>query len=116
MASRPVPSRASRGDGGCPPDSGGGSRLNSRMLSFTDRARKIPRPSGTWQTPAWDRRCGGQPVASTPSMRIRPAEGRSSPDATRSSVVFPAPFGPSRATTALSGTTRLTSRSTVCDP
>src|SRR5436305_1876003 len=41
-----------------------------------------------------------------------PAVGRSSPAATLSSVVFPAPLGPSSATTDRSGTTRSTSRST----
>ena len=88
----------------------------SRMLSLTERARKMPRPSGTWQTPSWESRWGGQPVASTPSTSTRPDDGLSSPDATRSSVVFPAPLGPSSATTALSGTTRFTSRNTVCEP
>ena len=47
---------------------------------------------------------GFWPVTSSPSSTIRPSIGWISPDAVRSSVVLPAPFGPSRATTVESGT------------
>ncbi len=46
-----------------------------------------------------------------------PPGGRArSPDATRSSVLLPAPLGPSTATLARAGTVRLTPRSTVFSP
>ena len=42
------------------------------------------------------RRCGGTPVRSTPSSRMRPALGRSKPAISRKSVVLPQPEGPSQ--------------------
>src|SRR5258708_29448939 len=49
-------------------------------------------------------------------METSPRVGFSKPDATRRSVVLPAPLAPSNATTEASGTARVTSRSTVVSP
>ena len=43
------------------------------------------------------RRCGGTPVMSWPSIRMRPASGVSKPASMRSRVVLPQPEPPSRA-------------------
>ena len=47
--------------------------------------------------PVCAKRWAGHPVTSLPSSRIRPDCGWSSPEATRRSVVLPAPFDPSNA-------------------
>ena len=56
------------------------------------------RPSGAWATPARANWYAGLPVRSMPSTRTVPDVGAISPDATRATVVLPAPFGPTRAT------------------
>ena len=43
------------------------------------------------------RRCGGTPVMSCPSIRMRPLSGLSKPASRRSRVVLPQPEPPSRA-------------------
>src|SRR5579862_830226 len=55
------------------------------------------------------RRCGGTPVMSSPSIRMRPASGVSSPASRRKSVVLPQPEPPSRA----NSSPRAISRSTL---
>src|SRR5699024_5760347 len=55
-----------------------------RRLSSTVRSAKSWRPSGTW--------------ARAPSMWTRPEVGRSTPDKVSTRVDFPAPLGPTRAT------------------
>ena len=77
---------------------------------------KIPRPSGRWHTPRRANSCGRRPVSSTSSTTTRPDRGRTIPVAVRSTVVLPAPFGPSSATTSPRATERLTSRSTIESP
>ena len=85
-------------------------------FSFTVNDGKMPRPSGMWQMPCPTRRYGPSRVMSVPSSSTEPCRGRSRPDAIRNVVVFPAPFGPSNATTDESGTASDTSRSTVVSP
>ena len=55
-------------------------------------------------------------MTSSPLSRTRPLIGLMTPEATRKSVVLPAPFGPSSATTLASGTDKETSRSTTVSP
>ena len=74
------------------------------------------RPSMTWQIPSSARLLAVARVMSTPSNTIRPSSGRSRPEAIRIVVLFPAPFGPSNATTPPAGTDTETSRSTVVLP
>src|SRR5438093_1010598 len=50
--------------------------------------------------PATAMRCGGQPVMSEPSKRMRPALGVRRPEITLKVVVLPAPLGPIIAVTA----------------
>ena len=57
------------------------------------------------------RRCGGTPVMSWPSIRMRPASGVSKPAIMRSRVVLPQPEPPSRA----NSSPRAISRSTPID-
>ena len=59
----------------------------------------MPRPSGTWHNPARATDSAGARVISSSRSQIRPDIGRMSPETVRSRVDFPAPFGPSRATT-----------------
>src|SRR5580704_16181744 len=79
-----------------------------RRLSRTDRLGNTPRPSGIRQTPARARSRGAAPVTSRPPSRSRPDRTGWTPAATRSVVVLPAPFGPSRATTWPAATLRST--------
>src|ERR1700746_2706509 len=55
------------------------------------------------------RRCGGTPVMSSPSIRMRPESGVSSPANRRSKVLLPQPEPPSRA----NSSPRAISRSTL---
>ena len=82
------------------------SRLASRepYVDATSTFSNTVSPSngrGIWAVranPAWQRRCGGCRVTSTPSIRIRPASGVRSPAIRLSSVVLPAPLGPTMPT------------------
>ena len=56
---------------------------------------------------------GGTGVTSSPPITTEPASGCSSPATIRSSVDFPEPDGPSRATSDPSGTSSETSSSAV---
>src|SRR4051812_33129105 len=69
-----------------------------------------------WQMPARAYASAGLPRSETPSSVTRPPIGCRTPEATLSSVVFPAPLGPSRATTRPAGTRRETPRSTIESP
>jgi hypothetical protein len=51
-------------------------------------------------------------LAGTPNSSIDPSNNRASPRAPRTIVDFPAPFGPSSATTSPAATVRSTSRTT----
>ena len=53
--------------------------------------------------PAFVIACGGLPVTSSPSKRMRPAVGLYRPVSMLKNVVLPAPFGPIRLTIARSG-------------
>jgi hypothetical protein len=85
-------------------------------FSMTVSDGKMPRPSGRWQMPRRLYRCGASPVTSSPSKAMRPERGRTKPVAVRSSVVLPAPLGPSNAMTSPSPTVKSTPRSTVVSP
>ena len=80
---------------------------NWRFSSTVMRA-SIPRPSGTWTTRRRTIWCTGRPTRSSPPKRTAPWRGRTTPEIARNSVVFPAPLAPISATTAASGTARLT--------
>ena len=69
-----------------------------------------------WNTMPKLRLCVGTRVMSSPSRRIAPAVGSSSPAIMRSSVVLPQPDGPSRQTKVPCGTVRLTSSTAVKSP
>ncbi len=58
----------------------------------------------------------GRPASSAPSSAMRPARGAMSPEIARSSVVLPAPLGPTTATASPWATRRLTSQSAVNAP
>src|SRR6185369_5124510 len=62
-----------------------------------------------WNTKETSRNAGGSAVASRPAMAMMPASGFSRPATSRSSVVLPAPVGPSSTTSSPLGTVRLTS-------
>ena len=76
----------------------------------------MPRPSGIVQSPARARAFAEAPVASRPAIINCPADGRNIPLATLISVLFPAPLGPSKATTSPRPTVRFTPCSTSIDP
>ena len=59
----------------------------------------MPRPSGMRQRPRRASTPGSVPVITRPPMSRSPEVGRCRPASTRSSVVFPAPFGPRTAST-----------------
>jgi hypothetical protein len=81
-------------------------------FSLTVRFGNTPRPSGMVHTPMRARSLGEAPVTSWPAIRTSPAVGRTSPAHTLTVVDLPAPFAPSRATTAPGGTVRSTPCST----
>src|SRR5690606_33634740 len=56
------------------------------------------RPSGTCAIPRCARRAGGTPARSRPSKRIAPDVTGASPEIALNSVLLPAPFGPTTAT------------------
>ena len=74
----------------------------------------VPRPSGTWATPAFAD-ASGPPRSGLPSSRISPLR-LTVPETERSVVVLPAPFAPSTATTAPSGTASEIPRSASTGP
>src|SRR5579884_2976902 len=80
-----------------------------RRLSSTDSAGKRPRPSGTSEMPRRATRSPRMRVMSRPSNHTVPEDGRRRPPMVLSSVVLPAPLGPSRATISPASTSRLTS-------
>src|SRR5579884_4313432 len=80
-----------------------------RRLSSTDSAGKMPRPSGTSEMPRRATRSPRMRVMSRPSNHTVPEEGRRRPPMVSSSVVLPAPLGPSSATISPLSTSRLTS-------
>src|SRR5215475_1594372 len=88
----------------------------ARMFSSTVSEGKMPRPSGSRQIPCRANRCGCWPDRFLPLNSTCPDMGRTKPLAVRSSVVLPAPLGPSSATTCPGATARLTLRSTVVPP
>ena len=68
-------------------------------FSSTVRPGNTRRPSGTWASPKRTRASTPSPARLRPSSRMSPWRGRMRPEMLRSSVVFPAPFAPSSATT-----------------
>ena len=62
------------------------------------------RPSGTWAIPARTIRSGRAAVIGVPSSATSPELARTTPEMADSSVVFPDPFPPSRATISFSRT------------
>jgi len=61
-------------------------------------------------------RAGGEPAGNPPSTDTWPALGVASPTARFSNVDFPAPFGPTSATTCPPGIANVQSRSAVVEP
>src|SRR5271154_262030 len=75
--------------------------------------------SGCWKVRANPSRAlaaGVRVVTSFPAMKTRPATGRRSPEMTPKSVDLPAPFGPTRPTMLLAGTSMDTSDNAVRPP
>ena len=65
-----------------------------RRCSCTVRFGKMPRPSGTRQSPARARSSGSAPFTRRPASTMLPPLAGCSPAMTDSRVVLPAPFGP----------------------
>ncbi len=86
-----------------PPDSSASSRCSrqlarsNRLVVWNDRA-----------TPSRAIRSGGRPVTSRPATSMLPPLGRRNPVSRLNRVVFPAPFGPTRACTVPAVTSRST--------
>ncbi|KUL47076.1 hypothetical protein ADL12_01170 [Streptomyces regalis] len=76
----------------------------SWRFSAVVRCGKDCWPCGTYAIPRATRSCGLRRVMSSPSRRIVPLVGVSSPTAARSSVLLPAPLCPSTAATPSLGT------------
>ena len=74
------------------------------------------RPSGTCEQPSATIASGRSRVTSTPSSRMRPALGRTSPLIARSSVDLPAPFEPISVTISPARTSNETPRSAWIAP
>ncbi len=72
-------------------------RAPSTTFSRTDISANGRGVCSTMAMPAWRARCGVRRVTSDPSSRIEPPVGGSRPLMAFSSVLFPAPFGPTRA-------------------
>src|SRR4029077_20880087 len=87
----------------------------SRRLSRTASCVNTRCPSMTCASPAFTVSRGLAPARSRPAKRTLPDQG-SSPDTARNSVVLPAPFGPSRATTSFAPTVKSMPRSTLILP
>ena len=83
-------------------------------FSTTVSSVNVPRPSGTWAMPAFAT-ASGPPRSGFPAKTISPLR-RTVPETARSVVVLPAPFAPSTATTAPSGTSRETPLSACTGP
>src|SRR6202046_1566609 len=64
----------------------------------------------SWATTATPSSAGGDPGGQPPSTVTSPADGASRPTARLSSVVLPAPLGPTSAATRPAGTSRVQSR------
>ena len=77
----------------------GPQKVISRRFSVTVRLGKMPRPSGMVHSPARDSASGRMPLTWRPSTWKQPFVGTICPLATLSVVDFPAPLGPSRAST-----------------
>ena len=88
----------------------------TRRFSSTVRFGSSWRPSGTIATPAARICSGRRRVRSASPIVTVPEVGRSTPPTVRTSVDFPAPFGPSRAVTSPGGIVMETSRSTRRPP
>ena len=74
---------------------------------------------GIWKArpiPRRQRSSGRRPVMSCPSRRTVPADGETEPASTLSSVVFPAPFGPTTPTASDKPTEKSTWLSTCRSP
>ena len=74
------------------------------------------RPSGTCAMPSRARACDGRPAMFSPRYSIRPPAGTTPPPMALSSVVLPAPFGPTMVTNSPSPTSRETSASAWSPP
>ena len=85
-------------------------------FSRTLMSRKTSRPSGTCSTPAETILCEAQDWISSPAKRMRPFVTGTSRETVFSVVLLPAPFEPSRATIAPSGTLSETSESAWMRP
>src|SRR5262245_42940866 len=79
-----------------------------RRFSRTVMRASMPRPSGTWITCRRAIWWTGSPTSSSPSRLTEPWRARTTPETARSSVDFPAPLAPMRATMPAGGTVRLT--------
>src|SRR5215470_9535652 len=67
-------------------------------------------------SPLCEIRCGGSPAMSSPSSRMRPLVGRSTPVTQLKNVLLPAPLGPMMARTSPRGTDTLTPLTAVRPP
>ena len=76
------------------------SRWNAPISRFSSTVMRANswRPSGDWAMPCFTIAWGLRFVISSPSKRIEPLRGRSSPEIVRSVVDLPAPFAPSSVT------------------
>ena len=88
------------------------SHVPQRKCSATVNVGNTARPPGTWMIPSFDVVTASAWVMSRPSKAIDPAMGSTSPEMALSSVDFPAPLVPSRATISPSCTSRSTPNST----
>ena len=109
---RPAPAARRPARGSRPSDACGsaGRRRRSRGRSCARTRRSAGRRSRC------PRSCGRASVTSSPSIRIAPVSGASSPAMIRSSVDLPEPLGPSSAVSDPSGTSSVTSSSAVKSP
>ena len=99
------------------PDAGTPADQRARpKISSTVRSGKTPRPSGTSATPSAPSAAGLWFGGVVPKMRMLPAEGRCSPNSTRSSVDLPAPLWPMRQRISPALSVRETSCSTSRPP
>jgi len=87
----------------------------SRMFSRTVNCGKTRMFWKVRATPWWVMRCAGSRTRSRPSKRTDPVVGRRTPEIRLNTVVFPAPFGPTRLTISPS-LTSTSKRSTAVSP
>ena len=90
--------------------------IDSRRFSATVSPGYTPRPPGAWAIPRRARASGAAPLTSRPSKVTVPFRAGVRPEMARTSVDFPAPLVPSRATTSPAATARSTPNSTCSDP